>query len=536
MWARRAVTDERGGWVVADTITSLAELVTRAASRFAERPALIGFDVELTWSEVEAQTASLAASLVAAGVQPGDRVAIAMAKTHRSFLSVHAILRAGGVVVPIDPLAPSDVAVGVVDDADVVAAVGDRRTFDRFGLRGRPWPSGAIVADATDAVAGETSWDRAVAHPRGPLPTPDPDAPAYIIYTSGSTGRPKGIVHTNRSALAYAERAVPEYGLGPDDRVAGMNPLHFDMSTLELYAAPLAGAAVVVMGELHMKLPASFVTRCAEHRVTLWYGVPFFLNQLVERGGLDRVDLTSLRTLLHAGEPYAPGALGNLVRLLPPVHLVNVYGPAEVNACTHFHFDTVEELGDRTAVPIGQTWEGADATVRDANGELVDPGDPGELWISAVTRMQGYWGRDDLTGDRTEARPDGTDWYRTGDLVVEDAGELVYLGRIDHQVKVRGMRIELEGVESVLSDAPGVAHAVAGAIGEGDDLSHLAAVIIAEAGVTPDIEAITEWCIKRLPPVAVPTSITITDRFPATASGKIDRRTVRADLLRGAHA
>ncbi len=109
----------------------------------------------------------------------------------------------------------------------------------------------------------------------GDLPTVDVDDVAYLIYTSGSTGRPKGIVHTHRSGMAYAERAVAEYRLGPEHRLAGMNPLHFDMSTLELYAAPHAGCTIVVMSESDLQFPAGLTERSAEHHVTIWYSVPF---------------------------------------------------------------------------------------------------------------------------------------------------------------------------------------------------------------------------------------------------------------------
>lgn len=516
--------------------TTLAGLVPVAAERFPDRPALIGFDVDLTWDEVESQVGGLASALIAGGVSAGDRVAIVMHKTHRSFLSVHAVLRAGAVVVPIDPLASAEAANQVLDDAAVAAAIGDRRTFERFGLGDRSWPTIAIVAEPGDLTDRERGWDEAVRREPAEVPSVAPDDPAYIIYTSGSTGVPKGIVHTHRSAMAYAALAVTEYGLTHQDRVAGMNPLHFDMSTLELYAAPLAAAAQVVMGELHMRFPASFATRSSEHDVTVWYGVPFFFNQLAARGGLDRVDLTALRAVLYGGEPYPPGALAELLAVLPPVDVVNVYGPAEVNACTHFHFASAADLVGHDAVPIGRPWAGAAVTVRDEHGDAVTAGDQGELWVSAATAMRGYWRRDDLTADRTVARSGAPDWYRTGDVVVELDGQLVYLGRIDHQVKVRGVRIELEGVETVLTDAPGVAHAVAGPVGDGHELTHIAAAIIPEAGTEPDLAAITEWCSHRLPSVAVPAHITLADAFPSTASGKIDRRRVRADLREGVNS
>ncbi len=156
------------------------------------------------------------------------------------------------------------------------------------------------------------------AAPGAPLVEVDPGDPAYIIYTSGSTGRPKGIVHSHRSALAYATRGSDAYDLTAADRLANIAPLHFDQSTFELYAAPLVGAAVIIVPEPVLRFPASLSELIEEQRVTVWYSVPYLLDQLSTRGALDQRDLTSLRWVLFGGEVYPPGALARLMRQLAP--------------------------------------------------------------------------------------------------------------------------------------------------------------------------------------------------------------------------
>lgn len=529
-----AVDDGGTDHPTASADLTLADLVLLAAAARPEQVALVGVDTELTWSQTERRTRALAATLRQHGVRTGDRVAIARRKSHLSIEAVHGVLRAGAVVVPIDPQAPPALARTVIADSGAVAVIGDARTLNQLD----PWSIESlgehplVIADGTPAHDRPAiSWeDATAADPHLPISLVTPNDDAYVIYTSGSTGRPKGIVHTHRSAMAYAERAVREYGLTSADRVAGMNPLHFDMSTLELYAAPLAHSTVVVMTEPHLQFPAALTERSADTAVTIWYTVPFLLRNVTERGGLDRRPLPHLRAVLYGGEPYPGAALRELTQLLPGVSIINVYGPAEVNACTHHHINDPASIGDH--VPIGRPWDDVELRIVD-EGADVPVGSKGELWVSAPTVMRGYSGLDELSAQRLVPRTTGPAWYRTGDLVhLGPDGIYWFHGRADHQVKLRGVRIELEAIEHVLTDAPGVLHAVAGPMGEAGEATHIGAVIVLTADTTADDEALRAWCASRLPQVAVPRTFVYRSDLPETPSGKIDRRSVRIELSR----
>ena len=528
---------------------SLAGLVPRAARNWPSDVGLVGDGVEMTWQQIEVSTRRLARALLDAGIGRGDRVAVARRKTHESFIAVHGILRAGATMVPVDPLAPPLISRQVLHDAGVRAVVGDRSVIGALD----PWtavshelvvvlatesdPSSPATAAAEGderivamALLGDGSLDTCGAS--AGLPGVGSDDVAYIIYTSGSTGRPKGIVHTHRSGLEYARRAVAEYRLGPDERLAGMNPLHFDMSTLELYAAPLAGCTTVVMSESDLQFPAGLTQRSAEHDVSMWYSVPFLLRGVVARGGLDRRPLPALRSVLYGGEPYPPGALRELMAALPAVTVTNVYGPAEVNACSHHHIDDSSEIG--TDVPIGRPWDGVEVAVVDEDGQEVPRGQPGELWVAAPTVMTRYWGLDELTSEKLRPRTDGPPWYATGDIVkLDDDGILWFEGRSDHQVKVRGVRLELEAIERILDEAPSVAHAVVGPYGPSGNASHIVAAVVYRDDAAPDPAPLRHWCRERLPSVAVPREISAWTDMPTTASGKLDRKAVRAKLRSG---
>lgn len=510
------------------TFVRLTDLFNAAAERDPDGEALVGLTARMTWEELAGASTAVARTLIDDGIQCGDRVAIACLKDVQSTVAVHAILRAGGIVVPVDPMAPTAAARAVLADAAVAAVIGDARTLDPLDVWSIPevdLRSVMIAGDTDDHRAH--SWDDALTNTSAvAMPDIDPGDASYIIYTSGSTGRPKGIVHSHRSALAYAERAVASHKLTSDDRVAGISPLHFDQSTFELYAAPMAGAAVVIMGEVHARFPASLVQRTEAEMVTVWYSVPSLFRQLAERGGMDQRDLTALRLVLYGGEVYPGGALRELQDLIPAAQITNVYGPAEVNECTNHPIALSMDVDTET--PIGRPWPDVEICVVDDGGEVVEPGSPGELWVSAPTMMSGYWRQPHLTAASVTERADGPPWYATGDVVVEDdQGVLWFRGRRDNQIKLRGVRLELEAVEAVVADAPGVAEAV---VGPDDEGTSLEAVIIARDGVAVDPDAIRAYCVQRLAQVAVPRVVHERHDLPRTPSGKIDRALVRQTL------
>lgn len=499
----------------------------------ADRPdaiALHGDDVTLTWCDYERASRRLAQTLIAAGVQAGDRVAVSRLKSVEAYVAVHGVIRAGAVFVPIDPLAPAASGQAVLAEADVAAAILDEHTTQRLA-------PGETLVDARIVIGPSgVGWDEAIAEPADgadpELPVAADDDPVYIIFTSGSTGTPKGIVHTQRSARVYVENAAIAHQMTDADVVSGMCGFHFDMSTFELYVAPAVQAPVVIMNEAVMRFPASFAQRSAAHRVTVWYTVPFFLRSLTERGSLDETDLSSLRLLKFAGEPYPPHALAELIALLPETTLLsNVYGPAETNESNYWDLhDFDPEAGE---VPVGPVWAPTTGKVVDDQGTEVSVGEPGELWLTSESLMQGYWRRPDLTEASIVVDVDGTRWYRSGDIVELDAdGVCHFRGRVDHQVKVRGVRLELEAIESVLTDAPGVAHAVVGPVGSVGEIDHLGALVVLSEGAELDLRAIRRWCSARLHPAAVPSWAEAAPAFPQTASGKINRKVIRNAISR----
>ena len=541
------------------TANVLNELLDLHAEQRPDDDAVTDGTMHLTWREYRDRTASLGGALREAGVDRGDRVAIHLPKSVDSFVAVHSILRLGAIVVPVDWFAPAAHVRDVIVDADVTAVISSapERLPDGLGGGDGAGPDGAGDGAGPDGVGAGAGPGMIGPMATGPAIERVDVAPAddaYIVYTSGSTGRPKGIVHTNASALAYAAAAVDVYELTRTDRLANVAPLHFDQSTFELYAAPLAGAAVVVLSDVVLRFPASAAQLLERERVTVWYSVPFAISQLTGRGAVADRDLSALRWVLYGGESFPPRALAESMRALAGARFSNVYGPAEVNQCTFHHVADPPEGDD--PVPIGRAMPAADLALVDDTGAPVDDDTPGHLLVSADTMMDRYWRRDDLTSAAIVTMPDpeahldsDTDldsgdcadpdhaagvegvggatsrrWYRTGDRVVRRAdGEFVFLGRFDHQVKVRGHRIELEAIEAAAVEHAQVtdcAAMVERGVDGGDD--RLVAAIAPHAD-DATIAEVVGHLRARLPGYAVPADIVGLAVIPRTGNGKIDR-------------
>lgn len=466
----------------------------------------------LSSSEYGDAIARLAGRLVRSGVARGDRVAVHMKKSVWSFVSVHAALRAGGVMVPLDPLAPPALVRSVIDDAGPAALITDARARDLPEL-----------IEGIDTVITDPESLRG----HEPIDAVEvaPDDDAYIIYTSGTTGRPKGIVHTHRSALAYARLAVDTYGLRPADRLANVASLHFDQSTFELYAAPLAGAGVVVVPDPVLRFPASTAELIERLRPTVWYSVPYVLRQIAARGAAEMRDLGSLRWILYGGESFPPAELRALMSIVPSARVSNVYGPAEVNQCAYFHLDDPPNDGEE--IPIGEAWDGTELVLVDDEGEAAPPGEVGELLVASATMMDRYWDRPDLTAvaivERGFPERGATRWYRTGDLVRSSTRGLVFVGRVDHQVKIRGHRLEIEPIEQAIRAIADVADAAV-VVDAVDETKQLVAVVEGDVAAN----TIRTTVAATFPRAAIPSEVVVVaaGQLPRTSTSKVDRNAV----------
>jgi len=513
-------------------VDMLHEMVDRAADRTPAQDAFRFRGRSLTYAALADQSARLATVLIDQGVRRGDRVGLYMNKSLETPVAIYGILRAGAAYVPLDPAAPADRIATMLRHCGIRHLV----TADQMAPalravldRGVPLDAAIGLSEPGPGPMRALRWDDVTAAPPAPAVQVIPEDIAYIMYTSGSTGTPKGITHTHTSGLSYARAITDLYGIRASDRFGNHSPLHFDISLFDYLGAPLRGATTVIIPEPYAKLPASLSELMQAERISVWFSAPNALTQLLLRGVLDQRDLSALRWVIFGGEPFPPKYLAALMTRWPHARFSNSYGPAEVNMCTYHHVDAPVSA-DATAIPIGKTWKISEALIVDEDDAPVAPGEAGELLIRSPTRMRGYWRQPDLNAQcfyRRKVTEDIEDvFYRTGDVVAE-TGEhgMMFLGRKDRQIKLRGYRIELDEIEAVLADHPEVEEAGSFTV---RDRSEIRAAVTLRPGATVDIETLLRRCRDRLPPYAVPAALHLIDAFPRTTSQKIDRRALAA--------
>ncbi|WP_328855760.1 amino acid adenylation domain-containing protein [Microbispora hainanensis] len=451
---------------------------------------------DLTYGELDARAAELAALLQARGVGPGDVVGVLLGRTPDSVAALLAVWRAGAAYLPLDPALPGERLAFMLGDsaAALVLTSADLAADVAGGL-----PPGVPVAYASDAVAGST-----------PLPVPvTGDAAAYVIYTSGSTGTPKGVVVEHRNLAARVAWMAGEYGLGPDDTVVQFASLAFDTHAEEIYPALASGARLALLPDGAVTLPDHLdgVT-VLDLPTAYWHHLVDQIESIAWPPGL--------RLVILGGEQVHEAAVTRWrERFGDRVRLVNTYGPTEATIIA-----TLAELdGSPGRPPIGRPIGDTHVYVIDPDGRLAPPGAAGELCIGGAGVARGYLGRPEPTTERfTDLH--GERVYRTGDRVRwRPDGQLEFLGRLDDQVKVRGFRIEPAEIEARLLAHPEVGEAAVVAIGD-----TLVGYVTGSAGFTE----LAEFTGAALPPHMVPTSWVRLDRLPLTPGGKVDRAALPA--------
>jgi amino acid adenylation domain-containing protein len=501
------------------------------AERHPDRSAVRCRTQTLTYGELADRSDRLSGVLRQTGASRMDRIGILLPKCIETAVAVYGILKAGCAYVPLDPATPAERIQSTIRDCGIRHVVTQPDKLSRLPAEGL---RAVIGVGGAGAVGAECiSWaeiDRS--DPAPPAAATEQDL-AYIMMTSGSTGRPKGLMHTHYSGLSYVRLSAATYDVRPDDRLGNHSPLHFDMSTFEYLTGPNCGSTTVIVPEEVMMFPRSAAALVERERLTFWYSVPLALIQLLEHGGLEEIDGSSLRWILFGGEPFAPKHVRRLMGLWPQARFSNVYGPAEVNQCTYYHVP--EPPPDDAPIPLGRVWANSDGLVLDADDRPVSEGGTGELLIRTPTMMAGYWNRPDveaLAFYRHETVPGFPQrFYRTGDLVsVGRDGQLVYLGRKDRQVKIRGYRVELDEIEAVLARHPSLVEAAVVAPSGPDGTRRILAAAIPQAECPAPADDILAHAATQLPPYAVPETLRLQPALPRTGSGKVDRTAVAREL------
>jgi amino acid adenylation domain-containing protein len=446
------------------------------------------------------------------GAGPGTRIGICMKRGAHQIVAIYAAAKTGATYVPIDADLPDQRIAWIAEDSGPRHMLTDPMCRDR--LPDGPWEIHDVHADA--AWSGQPATNLSIDTSASGL--------LHILYTSGTTGRPKGVATTTASALANVFWMQRQYPFRDGDTALFKASPGFDISIWEIFWPLYHGARVVLCRPGAERDPRHLARLAEDHGATMVFLVPTMMTAFLDEISAARAG--ALRWVVCGGEPMSPRIPETFYATLPASRLINAFGPTEAGPVTD---NIIDPRADDTSVPVGRPADNFRITLLDANLDLVPVGTPGEAYISGeVGLAHGYWRASPKTAERFVADPygpPGSRMYRTGDLCrYREDGRLEHLGRIDRQVKIRGLRVEPGEIESVLAGHPSVGDCAV--IAHGKPARLLAFAVPAVGRLDP--ASIQEYAAAYLPTHMRPEQIVPVDRLPATVNGKIDQNALIA--------
>ena len=487
------------------------DLIEAQAARTPDLVALAFGATSLTYRELLARSGRVAAALRSLGVGPDTLVGLAVERSLDLVCGALGILRAGGAYVPLDPGYPAERLAWIWEDAR------------RGNLPGRPGilltqrALAGLLPDGDKVFLDELGDAEGI----GGAVEARPDNTAYVIYTSGSTGRPKGVVVPHRGVVNVVREAIRLMDIHPEDRVLQLASLGFDASVVEIFTALTHGACVVVTPRETLLSGEALGRELREQAVTTIVLPPSLLDTLP--AGMED-ELTDLRSILVGGEACSAATAARWST--GGRRMINAYAPTEATV-----FATASFCSGHGIPTLGGPIQNLSVHLMDQDGETVAGEGDGEICLGGAGVVRGYLNRPELTAERFIPDPFSTDpggrLYRSGDLARRlPDGDLLFLGRVDFQVKIRGVRIELGEIEAVLGEHDGVQTAVIVAREDGGAKRLVGYVVRRDPSLT--VSALRAFLAERLPEAMVPAAFLFLESMPMTPTGKVDRRALPA--------
>lgn len=486
-------------------------LIEQQVEKRSHAAAVIFDDIELSYAELNERSNRLAHRLIGVGVKPEVKVGIAMERSIDLIVGLLAILKAGGGYVPLDPEYPQDRLRYMVGDSGI------QLLLTQSAVRSRIPHSSELDVLELDTL------DLSAASAANPGIAVQDDNLAYVIYTSGSTGRPKGVMVTHGPLSMHLAAIGEIYDVRPGDRELMFFSMNFD-AAVEQWMTPLCKGGTIVLSSARGLASDNFSDLIRAYRITTLHLPPAYLRLILP---LKHGNGASVRTCIAGGEAWFAADLAATRSAFPNVRLVNAYGPTEtIITPTAWTGNSAAGIEEEYA-PIGRPVGERNAYVLDTELNLAPPGAIGELYIGGMALARGYLERPALTGDRFVADPfsqTGGRLYRTGDRVRwRTDGQLEYVGRLDHQIKIRGFRVELGEIEAQLLAQSGVCEAVVTAQ-ESRNGTRLVAYVAPHAGVLLNSVLLRTALGTVLPDYMLPSLFVFLDTLPLGPNGKIDRK------------
>ncbi len=509
------------------------DYLERTVERFPEKIAVTDGRIAVTFGELASHSDRLGGLLADLGARRGERVAYYMKRSPDCITATLGILKSGAAYIPLDQKTPPERWRKIVEDSQPCAFVCHADTLEETWSRVKDLGTRMPIVCLSPRESGERSGVRYLEE-AGLCVCPSvgiPEDVAHILYTSGSTGMPKGVMITHGNVTNYINWAIRYFGIRADDRVLGTAPFYFDMSTFDIFCALASGATLSLATADLLVFPEKLACFMEQENVTIWKGVSSLLMYMSRAGVIRAGRLSSLRTIIFAGEPLDPQYLAQWMQAFPQKDFFNGYGPTEatgVSLC--YHVLRAPAAGE--VIPIGRPCKGAQVVVVGEDGLQVTRGEVGELCIAGDCLAKGYFNDIEKTHAQFTPPPPGCRVlgeriYHTGDLVCENAdGDFAFVGRKDHQVKWMGYRIELAEIETNLTAHPDVRSAVALLASTGGGLTELLAFFESDAEV--DSASLASFLANRIPQYMIPRRFVRIESLPRNDRGKI----AREELLR----
>ncbi len=490
--------------------------LARSAQRWPEHTAVIDAQRRMSYAQLHGHANRLAHALRDAGVGRGDRVAVLLDKGWQQVVAVHGILGAGAAYVPLSPDWPAARIAALLQSVEAAHVVTSEALPGGLAL-----PDGVRAWRIDDSELGR--WPGTT-----PEPVASPDDPAYILFTSGSTGVPKGVVIDHRGALNTVADINERFGVTEHDVVFGLSSLCFDLSVYDLFGTLQAGATLVLPAPEDVLEPATWLRLLDEHGVTLWNSVPALMQLMLEAAQARGITLPQLHTVLLSGD-WIPLTLPARIRhCASQAQVASLGGATEASIWSIVH--RIGHVDPRWAsIPYGKPLANQRWHVLHDDGHDAPDWVPGQLHVAGDGLALGYWRDDARSAVAFVPHPrTGERLYRTGDLgrYLPD-GSIEFLGRIDFQLKVQGLRIEPGEVEQALLAHPQVGSAVVLAGGRDAGRRLVAFVTGRPPQATPEAEALLAFMHERLPASMVPARIVPLQALPLTGTGKLDRQALQ---------
>lgn len=492
--------------------TTLVALIESQMAAHPDAPALDFGDEVISFAQLEQRSRALAQRLAALGAGPEKLVAVALERSFELPVAFLAIMRAGAAYLPLDPDHPPERLARILSMARPVVVL----TSDDLAGLFAPDVARLCVAD----------WPRQP-DPQAPALTPPaPGNMAYVLYTSGSTGEPKGVVIEQRAIVNRLLWMQAHYGVDSSDRILQKTPATFDVSVWEFFLPIIAGARLVMADPGAHRDPVALAAAIRRHQITTLHFVPSMLSAFLASDASRGI---VLRRVFCSGEELTPDQRDRFHRRIS-AELHNLYGPTEAAVDVSYWPATPDDVSN--PLPIGFPVWNTSLQVRDELMRPVPAGLAGHLYLGGVQLARGYLGRDDLTAASfiTDPLDPAQRLYATGDLArLRDDGAVVYLGRSDHQVKLRGLRIELGEIEAAIMQTGLAQETVVLARQDGGGDKRLVAYVVGKPGYQPG--RLRELLAAKLPAYMVPAAEIALDALPVTANGKLDRKALPAPVF-----